>query len=113
MKAAIIGACFWQIDISIFIPAGVTEIISGGEPGIDTLIEQWADLHGVPRLIVRARNYSWATPTQRYDMIVEMADIVIVIWDGKSAVLGHAIEYAKSLSKPLQTYKILSGQFSN
>lgn len=46
MRVAIIGSrTIENIDISSYIPEEVTEIISGGAKGVDSLAEEYADKH--------------------------------------------------------------------
>lgn len=81
----------------------VTGIISGGANGVDTTAERWADLTNTPKLIIRPnyQKYGKAAPLKRNEKIVEAADHVLAIWDGKSTGTLHAISYAKKLGKPV------------
>lgn len=54
MKIAIIGSrTLTNVDVSKYVPDGVTGIISGGARGIDTLAEKFADDNGIPKTIIR------------------------------------------------------------
>lgn len=65
----------------------ITEVISGGAPGVDTLGEQWAKKHNIPITILAA---SWqlhgkaAGPIRNQEM-ADYAEALIAIWDGKSS----------------------------
>ncbi len=52
MKVAIVGSRGLNVDISKYIPSGVTTIISGGAKGIDTLAEQYADRNNLKKLFL-------------------------------------------------------------
>ena len=53
MKLLIAGSrSIIDFDLSAHIPEGVDLIISGGAVGIDTLAEQYADAHGIAKLII-------------------------------------------------------------
>jgi len=82
----------------------VTKIISGGAAGVDTIAERWADLTGTPKLIIKPnyQRYGKAAPLERNKLIVEAADYVIAIWDGKSTGTLQAVNYAKKIGKPVQ-----------
>ena len=83
MKVAIIGSRSLSIDISKYIPAGTTEIISGGAKGIDALAEKYADENNIPKLIINPEyeKYGKVAPLKRNKTIVENADMVIAIWE--------------------------------
>ena len=54
MKVAIIGSrSLINVEISKYIPENVTEIISGGAIGIDTLAEEVADKRRISKSIIR------------------------------------------------------------
>ena len=61
-------------------------IISGGADGIDALAEQYADAHRLSKWIVRPQyaRYGRGAPLRRNREMVDMADAVLIVWDGKS-----------------------------
>ena len=83
------------------LPDGVDEIISGGADGIDTLAEQYADSHKISKHIIRPQysKYGKAAPIARNKKMVELADEVLVIWDGRSKGSLSAVKYAKGMNK--------------
>ena len=92
-----------DFDLSPHIPQNVDLIITGGAKGIDTIAEQYADEHNIPKLIVRPEyeRYKRAAPIIRNKIMVEQADVVLVIWDGKSKGTLSTINYAKQLNREL------------
>ena len=97
-----------DFDLSDHIPADVELIITGGARGIDALAEAYADSHRISKLILRPQyqRYGRAAPLKRNEKMVELADAVLVIWDGRSHGAKHTIEYAKKQNKPLTVLKI-------
>ncbi len=87
----------------------ITEIISGGAQGADTLAEQWAKNHNVPITIHQAEwgKYGRAAGPKRNKKIIEDCDLCVAFWDGKSKGTKHSIEMSKKAGKPT---KIVIGQ---
>jgi len=108
MKAAVIGSRNLKMDISEYIPGGVTEIISGGAAGIDTAAERYAKKHGIPTKIFLPdyESFGSVAPLVRNRKIVEAADIIIALWDGDSRGTMHAVNYARELGKKIKLYKV-------
>ena len=104
MKLLIIGSrSITDFDLSPYISAEVDTIISGGANGIDSLAEQYADLHRISKYILRPRYdlYGRAAPIIRNKQMVEMADAVLAVWDGESKGTQYTLKYAKEINKPL------------
>ena len=79
-------------DMAILVQAisdsgfAITEVVSGGASGVDTLGEQWADENGVGVRLFRAdwdRHGKAAGPIRNCQM-AGYADALITLWDGKS-----------------------------
>lgn len=107
MKIAIIGSrSLINAEISRYIPGNVTEIISGGAIGIDTLAEKVADERRISKSIIRPEydKYGKKAPLIRNKEIVERADYIIAFWDGKSRGTKFTIDYAKKLNKKVRIY---------
>lgn len=109
MKVAIIGSRnLTNVEISKYIPENVTEIISGGARGVDTLAEAWADENGISKIIIKPEyeRYKRGAPLKRNEKIVELADVIIALWNGKSRGTKFTIDYAKNLKKEVKIYVI-------
>ena len=90
-----------EFDISPYISSDVDTIISGGAKGIDTLAEWYADSNNLSKYIIRPRYdlYGRAAPLVRNEQMVDMADAVLVIWDGHSNGALYTIRYSKKKNK--------------
>lgn len=103
MKLLIVGSrSIKDFDLAPYIPPDVDTIISGGADGIDALAEQYADAHRLSKYIIRPRYdlYGRAAPIRRNEMMVDIADRVLIVWDGKSSGTRHTLTYAKKRAKP-------------
>ena len=104
MTSLIVGSrSIMDFDLSPYIPADVDTVISGGARGIDTLAEKYADSHRLSKYILRPmyKLYGRVAPLKRSEEMVEMADAVLIIWDGCSEGTKHTLKYAKRCNKPL------------
>ena len=107
MKVAIVGSRnLTNVDISEFIPAGTREIVSGGAAEIDTLAEKWADKNRISKTVIRPEysKYGRSAPLVRNKEIVQRADVVVAIWDGKSRGTKYTIEYARQAGKQVKVH---------
>ena len=93
----------------------VTEIVSGGARGVDTLAENYADNNGLLKTIFPA---DWASLGKsagyiRNNDIVKYADIGIAFWDGKSKGTKHTIDLMGKQNKTIVIvcYEINNGLF--
>ena len=110
MKIMIAGSRgITDFDLTEYIPEETTIIITGGAKGVDTIAEEYADKHKISKLVLRPdyKKYGKAAPLLRNKIMVDIADRVIIIWDGKSRGTKHTIDYAKSKDKA--TILVLSG----
>ena len=104
MKLLIVGSrSIENFDLSPYIDTNVSAIISGGACGIDTIAEQYADQHRLSKYIIRPRYelYGRAAPLYRNRQMVDMADSILIIWDGHSRGTQSTIQYAKDANKAL------------
>lgn len=109
MKVAIIGSrTLTNVDLEKYLPKNISLIISGGAKGIDTLAEIYADKHNIPKLILlpEYKKYGRNAPLKRNYLIVELADLVIAFWDGKSAGTQHSINYACTAGATIKVFNI-------
>jgi hypothetical protein len=104
MKLLIAGSrSIADFDLSPYIPPEVDTVISGGACGIDRMAEEYADSHRLSKYILRPRYdlYGRAAPLKRNEQMVDLADAVLIIWDGCSKGTQHTLKYTKKKNKPL------------
>ena len=105
MKLLVVGSrSIMSFDLSPYISDDVDTIISGGADGIDTFAEKYADIHRLSKYIVRPRYdiYGRAAPIKRNEQMVDMADAVLIIWDGHSKGTQYTLKYAEKKNKPIK-----------
>ena len=105
MKLLIVGSrSITDFDLSPYIPAEVDTVISGGAYGVDSLAERYADLHRLSKYILRPRYdlYGRSAPLVRNEQMVDMADAVLIIWDGYSRGTQYTLNYTKKMNKPIK-----------
>ena len=103
MKLLVVGSrSIADFDLTPYIPPDVDTIISGGAIGIDSLAEQYADLHRISKFILRPQYYLYGrtAPLKRNEQMVDMADAVLIIWDGQSKGVQYTLKYIKKTEKP-------------
>ena len=109
MKILIAGSrSITSFDLAPHVPEGVELVITGGAKGVDTLAEEFARERGIPTLTVKPayERYGRAAPIRRDEEMVDMADAVLVIWDGVSRGSRHTAEYAKRKGKPVTVVSV-------
>lgn len=105
MNLLVIGSKdFKNIDISPYVPKETTDIIACKGQWMCRAAEEYADRLGLPRLIVKLCSGRRGTvmPQTRMEMLVEISDCILAFWDGKSKIVGHSVNYAKKLGKPVK-----------
>ncbi|MDL2257905.1 DUF2493 domain-containing protein [Eubacteriales bacterium OttesenSCG-928-K08] len=110
MKVGVVGSRGLNVDISKYIPAEASELISGGASGVDTLAEQYARERGLPAKVFLPNTKLLGKHAYfaRNDQIVDAADMIVAIWDGKSRGTYYTIKRAMELNKPVKIYIIKS-----
>lgn len=109
MRLLIVGSrSIGNFDLTPYVSDQVDTVISGGADGIDSLAEQYADQHRLSKYIVRPQYhlYGRSAPLKRNELMVDMADAVLVIWDGYSKGTRHTIVYTQKKNKPLTLVKV-------
>lgn len=74
-----------------------TVIISGTARGVDRLGEEWAKAHNVPVECYPAdwERYGPSAGYRRNRIMVENAEALVAVWDGKSRGTEHTISLAR------------------
>lgn len=96
-------------------PSMPTKIYHGGAQGVDTLAGQWARVRGIPVVVMRPDFERWGRGSisraylKRDEELVDAADRVLAIWNGKSRGTLYTFRYAQKRGKLLAVRKILNG----
>ena len=104
MKLLIVGSRnITEFDLTPYVPTNVDTIITGGAEGVDTIAENYADRHRLSKYILRPSYniYGRVAPLKRNEQMVDMADAVLVIWDGQSKGTKHTLNYSSKKNKPI------------
>ncbi len=110
MKVAVIGSrSIKNADISQYIPAETTEIITGGAVGVDRLAEREARLRGIALTVFKPdyEAHGKSAPLVRNKLIAKECDMLIAFWDGSSRGTVFTWRYAEKLGKPVKIYKLI------
>ena len=105
MKLLIVGSrTIESFDLSPYIDAKTDFIITGGAKGVDALAEHYADSHRLSKMVMRPKyeKYGKAAPLKRNEEMVDLADRILVVWDGKSKGTQSTVRYAKKKNKDIR-----------
>lgn len=77
----------------------ISEVVSGGAPGVDKMGERWAEEFGVPVKLFEADwvNHLKAAGPIRNQKMADYAEALIAIWDGKSRGTADMIRKATAV----------------
>ena len=88
----------------------ITQIVSGGANGVDKLAEYYSfdvGIENTPQIFYPDwKKFGRRAGFVRNTEIVDYADVVIAIWDGKSKGTQHSIDYAKKKGKVVHVHQI-------
>lgn len=116
MKVAVIGsrAVFPDAYEKILaqLPAGCSEIISGGAVGIDLLARKAAKSLNLPYVCIRPnyRRYGRTAPLIRNSEIIDRSDCVLAFWDGFSKGTRQALGCCIKRGKPFKLILVQSSR---
>jgi hypothetical protein len=111
MKLAVIGSRSFNnyklLEETLNKISDITEIVSGGAKGADSLAEIYARKNKIKLTIFYA---DWQTSGKiagmiRNDLILKHSDKIIAFWDGISPGTKNSIQKAKKLNKPIEIIK--------
>lgn len=79
----------------------ITEIISGGAPGADTLAQKWAEQHRIPVTVFQPdwKKFGRAAGPQRNQLIIAACDVCVAFWDGQSKGTKSSIDLSRKAGK--------------
>jgi predicted Rossmann fold nucleotide-binding protein DprA/Smf involved in DNA uptake len=116
MKMAVVGSRSlenYQFVKSILDRYTFNQVISGGAKGVDALAERYSDKHKLIKPLVILpdwKQYNRGAGAVRNREIVDTADFVVAIWDGKSKGTKISINHAKKIQKPVFIWLISDSQ---
>ncbi len=102
MKVAIIGSrSIKKLDLDIFMPEGVTEIVSGGAIGVDSLARNYAIKNKIKltEFLPDYNKFGRGAPLKRNIEIIQYSDLVLAFWDGNSNGTRFVIENCHIMRK--------------
>ena len=102
MKMAVVGSrTITDISIGEYMPDDVTEIVSGGAKGIDTLAKEYAEKRKLlyTEFLPDYETFGKYAPLHRNERIINYADEILAFWDGKSKGTKYVIDNAKKQGK--------------
>ena len=109
MIVAVVGSrSIPSVDLEKLLPEGTSALISGGAGGVDALAEQYAKEHGLPIRVFRPdykTYYYKRAPLERNQLIVDTADFIVAVWDGKSSGTKDTIIRAQKAGKQVRVYE--------
>jgi predicted Rossmann fold nucleotide-binding protein DprA/Smf involved in DNA uptake len=79
----------------------ITEVISGGAVGADTMGEAWAITRGIPVRVFHPERRHKQAFHRRNRLIVDACDQVIAFWNGRSTGTRYTIDYALRRNRPV------------
>ncbi len=113
MKIAIVGSrnvsyVILEKYISKQTLTEISEIVTGGAKGIDTLALQFAKNNHIPYklFLPEYSKYKKGAPLKRNELIAEYADEAFIFWDGKSKGTNHVIGCFSKLNKKINLFMI-------
>ena len=104
MKIAVIGSRnLLPFDLGKYIPESVSEIISGGAKGVDSMAKNYAITHNIilTEYLPEYNRYGKGAPLKRNIKIIEEANRVIAFWDGKSKGTKFVIDECRKRGKEI------------
>lgn len=111
MKLAVIGSrnfnnkeCLYKHLTQFNSQCPISEIVSGGAKGADSLGFDWAVNHNIPTKIFKPdwAKYGKGAGFIRNKDIINNSEYVIAFWDGISKGTKNSIDLAKKLNKELK-----------
>ncbi len=109
MKIAIIGSRnIKKLDLEKYITDDISEIVSGGAIGVDTIAKNYAIKHDIrlKEFLPNYNEFGRVAPLKRNIEIIEYSDKVYAFWDGKSRGTKFVIDNCKKRNIPIEVFII-------
>lgn len=107
MRVAVVGSRDLRVrHLENYLPASVTEIISGGARGIDTSAREFARARHLKltEFLPEYQKYGRSAPLIRNITIIQNADLVLIFWDKKSHGSKFVIDNCRKRNIPFVVY---------
>ena len=103
MRYAVIGSRTfdnYSILFDVLEKHYISQIVSGGAKGADSLAARYANEKGIPLVVFLPDwdKYDKKAGFVRNKEIVKASDILLAFWNGQSRGTKHSIDYAKKLN---------------
>ena len=105
MRVSFIGSLKLHLEnLKDYLPDDTTEIVSGGAKGVDADAKEYATQNQIPitEFLPDYQRYGRGAPLKRNIQIIDYADIVLAVWDGKSRGTKFVIDQCKKKNIPLR-----------
>lgn len=109
MKLLICGSReITEFDFTAYVPEDTEVIITGGAKGIDSIGETYAREKGIAyeTHLPEYGRYGRGAPMVRNKQMVDLADAVLAVWDGKSSGTKQTVKYAEDAGKPVTVVRV-------
>ncbi len=107
MKIAIIGSrSINSINLSMYLPEQITEIVSGGAKGADTVAKNYAIEHNIKltEFLPDYNKFGKSAPLRRNIEIIQYSDLVLAFWDGESRGTKFVIDNCRKMNVKVDVY---------
>jgi len=112
VKIGIVGSRNLNLEPSFIIDKlknyNITEIVSGGAKGIDSLAKEVSTILNIPFTEFKPdyNEYGRIAPFIRNEQIVDHSDVIFAFWDGESRGTQHTLKIAKRKKRPYKIFTI-------
>lgn len=107
MKVAVIGSRGLTVkNLEKYLPAGTTEIVSGGARGVDASAREFALSKGIKltEFLPDYGRYGRTAPLRRNIEIIKYSDLVLAFWDGSSRGTKFVIDNCRRTGRAVRVY---------
>ena len=107
MKIAVVGSRNLIVeDIEKYLPCKPNEIVSGGARGVDACAKRYAIENNIKltEFLPDYKRYGRIAALRRNLDIINYADIVVALWDGRSKGTKNVIDNCKRINKKVIVY---------
>ena len=112
MIVAVIGsrnfADYALVEATLSALPKLSQVVSGGAKGADSLAQRYAEQHQIPLLVFKPdwSQFGRGAGVVRNRQIVEAAEHLIAFWDGVSKGTASSIKLARAKGVPVQVIAI-------